>query len=85
MADMSNPAENVISKCGGHEVVADWLSIHVTNVYRWTYPKEKGGTGGLVPTRHQSVLLEKARAENKPLQPSDFFTTAATEQAGAAA
>lgn len=78
---MSTPADTVISKCGGHQVIADWLSIHVTNVYRWTYPKENGGTGGLVPTRHQSVLLQKARAENKPLEPSDFFTAPAEQVA----
>lgn len=70
---MSNPAENVIRKCGGHQVVADWLGVDVTRVYRWTYPRERGGTGGLVPTKHQSALLERARQEGIPLEPADFF------------
>lgn len=70
---MKTPAETVIEICGGHRVVADLCGVDVTRVYRWTYPAAKGGTGGLVPARHQAKLLKEARERDIPLEPSDFF------------
>lgn len=70
---MDNAAARVIDKCGGPERVAEMLGVHVSRVYRWTYPKERGGTGGTIPTRHQNDLLTKARDNGCTLQPSDFF------------
>lgn len=81
---MSTAAEIVIRKCGGHQQVADLLGIDVTSVYRWTYSKERGGTGGLVPTRHQSVLLEKAQRAGFELAPADFFESRPTTEGAAA-
>ncbi|MDX2287498.1 MAG: hypothetical protein NW217_01575 [Hyphomicrobiaceae bacterium] len=43
-------------------------------VRRWEYPKEKGGTGGLIPSDCQQTLLDAARAEGKDLRPEHFFT-----------
>lgn len=68
-----NPASRVIKKCGGHRVVAEWLSVDVSQVFRWTYPKERGGTDGRIPSRHQEALLEAARAKEIRLRPADFF------------
>jgi hypothetical protein len=66
-------AENIIRKCGGHARVAAWLGLSLTQVYRWTYPREKGGTGGLVPAQRQAPLLAKAREAGIDLRPADFF------------
>lgn len=86
---MSAIAENVISKCGGHRVVAEMLGIHVSRVYRFTHSKERGGTGGIIPSRHQSTLLTEARRRGIDLSPSDFFETiggiANAEEAAASA
>lgn len=71
---MATPAQNIIDKLGGAQAVADLLDLNVTSVHRWTYPKAKGGTGGHVPSRHQSALLSKA---NGKLKPRDFFEVAA--------
>lgn len=68
-----NVAEHVIAKCGGPQVVAEMLGCHVTRVYRWTYPKKKGGTGGVIPTARQDKLLQKAKARGISLEPADFF------------
>lgn len=73
---MSNVAANIIGKCRGHAVVAEICGVHITRVYRWTYPVEKGGSGGLIPTRHQAQLLEGARERGIDLQPTDFFPAA---------
>lgn len=77
---LSTPAERVIVKCGGHQIVADWLGLDISRVYRFTYPKDAGGTGGIIPANHQPTLLQKAREEGKDLSPADFF-----DEAGAAA
>jgi hypothetical protein len=70
---MNTPAEHVIRKCGGHQAVAEMIGVDVTRVYRWTYSKDRGGTGGFIPARHQRALLEKAKAAGKNLKPEDFF------------
>lgn len=49
------------------------VGADVSRVYRWTYPKEKGGTNGRIPTKHQQKLLDAARAEGIDLAPEDFF------------
>lgn len=67
------PADNVIEKCGGYQRVAEWLGITLPQVYKFTYALDKGGTGGVIPARHQPKLLEKSRETGGPLQPSDFF------------
>lgn len=70
---MDNVASRVIAKCGGHAVVSEWTNTHISQVYRWTYPKERGGTGGVVPTSSQHELLAKALAAGIDLTPADFF------------
>ena len=77
---MSNAAEIIIEKCGGHGVVAGICGVHITRVYRWTYPVEKGGTGGLIPTRHQTQLLKGARERGIDLKPEDFFSPELTSR-----
>ncbi len=74
---MVNVAQRIIEKCGGPEAVAALAGVHVSRVYRWTYPRERGGTGGLIPTRHQTALLEKARDKGIELTPADFFPSEA--------
>lgn len=75
------PAERVIQKCGGPEKVAEVLGIHVTNVHRFKYSKDKGGRGGLVPAEHGQALLDWARANNVDLTPEDFFEGEGVEAA----
>ena len=77
LAAMANPAENVIRKSGGAQTVADWCEVDVSNVHRWTYPKDRGGSDGLIPPRHQQIILERARKAGVDVQPSDFFYSAA--------
>lgn len=68
-----NPASEIISRCGGTALVASWLGIDRSWVLRWTHPKSRGGTGGLVPSRHQAPLLARAKAEGVNLTPDMFF------------
>ena len=74
---MSNVAAHVIEKCGGHRAVADMAGVDVTRVYRWTYSRDRGGTGGIIPTKHHQQLLRVARERGVDLEPADFFDIAA--------
>jgi hypothetical protein len=72
---VSPVAATVIERCGGVQAVSRLLEIDVSRVYRFTYPKSKGGTGGWIPQRHQHVLLAKVRE----LSPADFFEARAAQ------
>jgi hypothetical protein len=73
---MLNPAKTVIDICGGPDAVAGMINVHVSNVYRWTYPTDRpGGLGGHVPTRQQGKLLNAARGRGIDLRPEHFFLT----------
>lgn len=62
-------AGRVITKCGGAKEVSKAIGMKTTvGVYKWTYPKDKGGTGGLIPAKHHSALLRSF----PQLTPEDF-------------
>ena len=73
------PAATVIEKCGGIERTAQLVGRHRSVVNRWLLPKERGGTGGLVPAHHQPTLLAKAQQEGIKLNHRDFFDNASSE------
>lgn len=67
------PASTIIEVCGGFRAVAEITGRDETRVRRWTYAKEKGGSGGLIPSECQQVLMEEARRRGLPLTPEHFF------------
>lgn len=48
---MKTQAEYVIDTFGGPAQMAKALGISLPTVYRWTYPLDKGGSDGLIPTQ----------------------------------
>lgn len=68
-----DPAKSVIDKIGV-ERVAEVTGKHVSRIYRWMYPKEQGGTGGLIPNPDAHLLLAWARDNGVELSPADFFS-----------
>lgn len=44
-----------------------------SSIYRWDYPKEKGGTGGVIPTAAMPSVIKAARLEGIFLTPEDFY------------
>lgn len=67
------PAATVISRLGGEAKVSEITGRGLTAPYKWQYPIEKGGTGGLIPQRLHRVLLDYARANGIALSPADFL------------
>lgn len=78
---MVTQAENIIRICGGARKVAALAGRSYGRVLRWTYPKDRGGTGGLIPAEVQQDLLRAARAEGISLLPKHFFTGISFEEA----
>lgn len=68
-----NIAEQVIEKCGGVANTARLVGRSESWVYRWTYPKDKGGTNGRIPQEAQLKLLEAAQRGECEVAPTDFF------------
>ena len=72
------PASTIIEICGGFRAVAEMTGRDVTRVHRWTYPKERGGTGGRIPSDMQDRLLAEANRRGLPLGPQHFFSSLQT-------
>lgn len=54
-------AQTVISKFGGVGALAAATGFSVNSIYKWTYAKEKGGTGGVIPGDKLPVVLGAAK------------------------
>ena len=54
-------------------MVCEIVQTDRTAVYKWTYPKERGGCDGLIPSRYHSLLLRAAKERGVELSPNDFF------------
>jgi hypothetical protein len=78
---MKTPAEVVIEICGGPRAVANICGVDVSRVHRWTYPPDRGGTGGIIPAKHQNTLLDAARSRGLALRPEHFFLSPADDAA----
>jgi hypothetical protein len=55
------PANTIIARFGGPDKVREVTGASRTRVYRWTQPKERGGTDGIIPMSHAAKLLNFAR------------------------
>lgn len=67
-----DPAKTIIGKIG-IEKVSELTGKHVSRVYRWMYPKERGGTGGFIPNADAPVLLAYAKKNKLKISASDFI------------
>lgn len=70
---MTSIASHIIQRLGGASAVSAHLGLNISTVCRWTYPREVGGSAGLIPSRWHHPLLEMAHEKGIDLSPSDFF------------
>lgn len=71
---VSPVAKRVLDKLGGVPKVAKILNRKPSGIYKWTYPRARSGTGGLIPSECQQPLLDYAHANGiADLTPEDFF------------
>lgn len=69
-------AQTIIEKCGGVAKTAKIAERTESVVHRWTYDRDKGGTGGTVPYKAQVKILAAAARGEVDVAPSDFFEAA---------
>ena len=67
------PATSLIDRLGGLASVSQMVGKSQTTVMRWRLPKERGGTGGVVPHWHHDTLRSCAEQVGITLTPSDFI------------
>lgn len=67
------PAKTVVYIMGGTKIVAQVAGVHTSQVSKWRWPKERGGTDGLIPMKNAILLLAEARRLGIKLTESDFF------------
>lgn len=70
-------AERIFRKFGGARGLMRALKgigheWNPSSIYRWNYPREKGGSGGLIPTAAWPALLQAARVEGVHLASEEF-------------
>lgn len=75
------PAASIIKKLGGHVAVSTYLKTAKNAPYRWTYSKERGGTGGVIPHWHHDDLLKMAADLGIPMSRADLVEMPLTEAA----
>lgn len=73
-------AVRVIAKFGGARALARALAAigesayrNPSSVYRWTYPRSKYGTDGVIPTAALSAVVKAARYAGVLLTVEDLF------------
>ena len=65
-------ARRIFDKFGGARRIAEGLSVAPSTVYRWDYEPERGGSGGVIPTRALPKLAALARREGIFLTEQDM-------------
>lgn len=78
-----NQAEAILARFGGpmnlyriiKEIEPENAWSH-TSIYRWKYPRSKGGTGGVIPSSAFKLLWKAARFHGIILTVEDMFPQA---------
>ncbi len=78
-----DPAATVLARFGGAGPLAQLLRLDRSAVHRWALPKQRGGSGGLIPARHHQRLLTLAAANGIALSAADLVGTPPTASVSA--
>jgi hypothetical protein len=80
--DEKTQAARIINRFGGARKLWEAMSLITCDrratptsylvIYRWTYPVERRGTGGLIPAAAIHVILEAAKRFNVHLTSADW-------------
>jgi hypothetical protein len=73
------PATGIIEAMGGTRAVSEIAGVHISQINKWTWPKERGGSDGVIPMKHAMSLVAHARLNGMSLTPNHFFPEASKE------
>lgn len=71
------PAQTIIEKLGGPNVVSKITGVHRTRVFAWRRSRAAGGTDGRIPQNHIETMIAFARENGVDLKIEEFFSTEA--------
>jgi hypothetical protein len=71
-----DPAASLAVKLGGLENLASAAGVSLSRASRYRQSKDKGGTGGLIPSNRQQRILDWAARNGIDIGPQDFFSAA---------
>lgn len=71
--DDTTQAGRVIKKFGNARRLADLMGCDPSRIYRWMHPRDKGGTGGLIPSSAMGEVLACARLAGIILSPAELY------------
>ena len=80
---MLQPAHDIIAALGGNAAVGKRCNVARATVWKWSQPKERGGTGGIIPGEHANTIIEAGREIGLDV-PLSTFVPGATEALAAA-
>ena len=69
---MHQQAQRIVDKFGGPRRLAYAAGLEPSRVYRWLYPKDRGGTGGIIPSSAVSLVQVAALMANVELTAEDW-------------
>jgi hypothetical protein len=72
MTERRTQATRVAEKFGGVRPLAKALGVAPSTVYRWDYHPNRGGSGGIIPTRALPRIAAAAREKRVRLSAADF-------------
>lgn len=72
----ASQAARVIAKFGGAIKLAKLLGVEESTVFRWDYPRSKGGTDGIIPGKSLRRVLQLAQQQSISITPADLYPTA---------
>lgn len=67
------PAASIVAKLGGETATARIAGCTRQEVHRWQRPRERRGTGGIIPMRRAKAILDWAREHGRDLTEAEFF------------
>jgi hypothetical protein len=76
---VSPQAQRIIGKFGGAASMAEHIrnatghKISTPTIYRWTYSKARGGTGGFIPNDWRASITDIADLIGIELTPEDWL------------
>ena len=70
---VADQASKIIKKLGGYGRTSRLLGVARSTVYRWTWPRSAGGTGGIIPPKMLPSLILAARRDGILLSPQDLY------------
>ena len=78
---LDSQAARVIAKFGNARKLAFACQppLNPASVYKWVYPKNKGGSDGRIPTAALETVLKAARREGILLTPEDLWPGASAK------